>query len=112
MTIDEAISYISVSHVLDTVSAHIIDPGTRSGKSTRDEQKKLNISDVTYGKSYKFLDDLSWIHEIGDTINVSTAFPNPKAKDSEESIAFANYITIYEGDTPKFYYVCFQKQSF
>ena len=89
MTIDEAASFISESHVLKKASAHIIDPVTFTGKSTRDADGNINICDVSY-KNFKFLNDLSWIHEGIDTISVSSSFPNPVSKDSEASIAFAN----------------------
>ncbi len=100
MTIDEATNFISSSHVLLKASAHIIDPVTLSGKSTRDANGDTNVCDVSY-KNYKFLDDLSWIHNEENTISVSSSFPNPISKDSEPSIAFANYITVIEGGVSK-----------
>ncbi len=100
MTIDEAATFISKSHVLQNASAHIIDPVTFSGKSTRDKDGNINVCDVEY-KNYKFLSDLSWIHEGDDTISVSSTFPNPGSKLSEDSIAFANYIHVNEGGDSK-----------
>ena len=100
MTIDEAASFISESHVLKKASAHIIDPITFAGKSTRNADGDIDICDVSY-KDFKFLKDLSWIHEGVDVISVSSSFPNPISKDSEVSIAFANYITVSDGGSPK-----------
>lgn len=100
MTLDEAVSFIADSRVLKKASAHIIDPVTFSGKSTRYENGETNSCDVIY-KNYEFLRDLSWIHDGSDTISVSSSFPNPVSKNSEESIAFANYITVNEGGNHK-----------
>ena len=100
LTIEEATAFISDSHVLNKASAHIIDPVTFTGLSTRDANGETNICAVSY-ENFEFLNDLSWIHEGADSISVSSSFPNPVKKDSEDSIAFANYITVYEGSTPK-----------
>lgn len=100
MTMDEAASFISISHVLPTASAHIIYQDTLSGKSTRSKNGENTVCDVTYDRnSYDFLKDLSWIHEIGTSINISRAFTNPI--NYEDSIAFSNLITLKEGGESK-----------
>ena len=91
MTIDEAISFIRNSHVLENSSAHIVNVNTKKGLSTR---KRINTDDdytVSYD-SYDFLNELSWIHNIGDSINISRAYTNPV--NGEESIAFCNKIIL------------------
>ena len=100
MTMDEAASFISISHVLPTASAHIIYQDTFSGKSTRLKNGENTVCDVTYDINYyDFLKDLSWIHEIGTSINISRAFTNPI--NYEDSIAFSNLITLKEGGESK-----------
>ena len=98
LTIDEAMDFISTSHVLPKASAHIIDPFTLDGKSTRDENGQLNTVNVSY-KNYDFLTDLSWIRTEKDSINVSPAFTNPV--NSEASIAFCDHININVGGESK-----------
>ncbi len=90
MTMDEAISFIKNSHVLENSSAHIVDIKTKKGLSTR---KKINTEDysVSYD-SYDFLNELNWIHNLGESINISRAYTNPV--NGEESIAFCNKITL------------------
>ena len=100
MTMDEAASFISISHVLPTASAHIIYQDTLSGKSTRSKNGENTVCDVTYDRnSYDFLKDLSWIHEIGTSINISRSFTNPI--NYEDTIAFSNLITLKEGGESK-----------
>ena len=99
MTIDEAAEFISISHVLPGASAHIIFPDTKSGKSTRNQNDEIEVCDVTYNNSYNFLNDLSWIGEIGTSINISRAYTNPI--NSKQSIAFSNFITLQEGGSSK-----------
>jgi len=98
LTIDEAMDFISTSHVLPNASAHIIDPVTLVGKSTRDENGQLTTVDVSY-KNYDFLSDLSWIRTERDSINVSPAFTNPI--NSQASIAFCNLIDLNDGGETK-----------
>lgn len=98
MTINEAISFIRVSHVLPNASAHIIDKETKEGLSTKPRTGTTDDYVVRYA-NYDFLKDLSWIHEIGTSVNVSCEFTNNIS--GEQSIAFCNYITLYESGTPK-----------
>ena len=63
MTMEEAVSFISISHVLPNASAHIVYLDTLSGLSTR---AKKDISD-DYSVSYTRMDllnDVSWIYDI------------------------------------------------
>ena len=90
LTIDGAISFIRNSHVLENTSAHIVYKDTLKGLSTR-----LNITTNDYLVSYVDIDlfnDLGWIHNIGESINVSRAYTN-KAN-GEQSIAFCNFIKL------------------
>ncbi len=98
MTIDEATSFICTSHVLQKASAHIIYQDTLAGKSTRDAKDNIIISDVSY-KGYDLVNDLSWIQNAPESINVSRVFQNPI--NSEDTIAFAHYITLKEGGVSK-----------
>ena len=98
MTMDEATSFICTSHVHKKASAHIIYPDTLAGKSTRDAKDNIVISDVSY-KGYDLVNDLSWIHNAPESINVSRVFQNPI--NSEDTIAFAHYITLKEGGVSK-----------
>ncbi len=99
MTMDEAWSFIKVSHVSDNISAHIIYSDTLQGKSTRPSIIEKDNYEVSYS-SEEILKDKSWIktatkHEIG----VSKQYRNPM--DGLKSIAFSNYITLNDSGTSK-----------
>ena len=97
LSIDEAISFIKYSHVLENTSAHIVYKDTLSGLSTR-----LNITTNDYQVNYTDIDllkDVSWIHNIGESINVSRAYTNKV--NGEQSIAFCNFIKLYDGSNSK-----------
>ena len=68
MTIGEAISFIRISHVLPNASAHIVYLDTLSGLSTRSRQDDAADFTVSY-KQIGFLDDVTWIADIGEAIN-------------------------------------------
>ncbi|MBR3107883.1 MAG: response regulator [Clostridia bacterium] len=96
MTMEEAVSFISISHVLPNASAHIVYLDTLSGLSTR---AKKDISD-DYSVSYTrmgLLNDVSWIYDIGRSINISRAYTNPV--NGEQSLAFCNFITLHDPET-------------
>ena len=97
MTIDEAISFIRVSHVLKNTSAHIIDKTTKEGLSTKPRIGTTNDYVVRYA-NYDLLNDLSWINEIGTSVNVSREYTNSIS--GEQSIAFCNFITLYDNGNP------------
>ncbi len=97
MTIEEAISFIRISHVLPNASAHIIFTDTLSGLSTRTKQQASDDYSVTYARM-DLLGNGSWIDaEIGRSINISRAYTNPV--NGEQSISFCNHITLHDPDT-------------
>ena len=95
LTIEEAIDFIRISHVLPTASAHIVYLDTLTGLSTRSKTSDFSVS----YKAYDFLNDLSWIHEIGTSINICRSYTNPV--NGDQSIAFCNYITLPESGEAK-----------
>lgn len=95
MTIEEAISFIRISHVLPNASAHIIYADTLTGQSTRPRSGTTDDFDVSYVGT-ELLSDISWIHEIGTAINISRSYTNPI--NGEQSIAFCNFIKINDID--------------
>ena len=96
MTIEDAVSFIRVSHVLANASAHIVYCDTLSGLSTRARRDDADDYSVSYGQ-IGFLNDVSWIHDIGESINISRAYTNPV--NGEQSLAFCNYITLHDPET-------------
>ena len=96
MTIEEAVSFIRISHVLPNASAHIVYLDTLSGLSTRARQDAPDDYSVSY-KRMDLLNDVSWIYGIGESINISRAYTNPV--NGEQSIAFCNYITLHDSET-------------
>ena len=93
MTIEEAISFIQISHVLPNASAHIIYLDTLTGLSTRPRKDAVDDYTVSYERM-GFLDDVSWISDIGESINISRAYTNPF--NGEQSIAFCNRIMLHD----------------
>lgn len=95
LTLEEAISFVRVSHVLSFASAHIVYRDNLTGLSTR---ARINADpgkeyEVRYNRdTYDFLKDLSWIEDIGKSINISRSFTNPV--NGEESIAFCNFVSV------------------
>ena len=98
MSIEESISFIKDSHVLQNTSAHIVYRDTHTGLSTRSKTGNTNDNSVSYER-IGILDDVSWIHDIGISINVSRAFTNPV--NGEQSIAFCNFINVNDGGINK-----------
>ncbi|MBQ1576939.1 MAG: response regulator [Oscillospiraceae bacterium] len=96
MTIEEAASFIRISHVLPNASAHIVYVDTLSGLSTRARQDSANDYTVSYER-LNLLNDVSWISNIGDSINISRSYTNPI--NGEQSIAFCNFITLHDPET-------------
>ncbi len=93
MTIEEAASFIRISHVLPNASAHIVYLDTLSGLSTRARPNTSDDYSVTY-KRMDLLNDVSWIHDIGKAINISRAYTNPV--NGEQSISFCNHIMLHD----------------
>ena len=98
MTIEEAVSFIRISHVLPKASAHIVYLDTLSGLSTRARQDGTNDDTVSYAR-LDLLNDVSWISDIGESINISRAYTNPI--NGEQSIAFCNLISLRDPETGK-----------
>ena len=96
MTMEEAISFIRISHVLPNASAHIVYSDTLAGLSTRARQSDSDDYAVSYERT-ELLSDVSWIHDIGEGINISRSYTNPV--NGEQSIAFCNSITLYDSQT-------------
>ena len=96
MTMEEAASFIRISHVLPNASAHIVYLDTLSGittKARRDAPDDYSVSYVRMG----LLNDVSWISDIGESINISRAYTNPV--NGEQSLAFCNIITLRNSET-------------
>ncbi len=68
MTIEDAVSFIRISHVLPNASAHIVYLDTLSGLSTRARQDDSGNYSVSY-KQMDFLNDVSWIKMIHITLH-------------------------------------------
>ena len=76
MTIEDAVSFIRISHVLPNASAHIVYQDTLSGLSTRTRQDGSGDNAVSYAR-IGLLNDVSWISDIGESINISRSYTNP-----------------------------------
>ncbi len=96
LTIEEATDFVRISHVLPNASAHIIYRDTLTGLSTRAKNNTTDDYSVSYQK-IELLNNMSWIHEIGKSINVSRAYTNPI--NGEQSIAFCNFINLKDSET-------------
>ena len=96
MTIEEAISFIRISHVLPNASAHIVFLDSLSGLSSKARQDAPDDYSVSYAR-VSLLEDVRWISDIGSSINISRAYTNPV--NGEQSLAFCNLITLYDPDT-------------
>ena len=97
MTIDEAVLFIRISHVLKNASAHIVYRDTLTGLTTKARQEGSSDYSVSYARM-ELLSDVSWINaEIGKTINISRAYTNPV--NGQQSIAFCNNITLIDTES-------------
>ena len=96
MTIEDAVSFIRISHVLPNASAHIVYLDTLSGLSTRARQDKADDYTVSYER-IDLLNDVSWIADIGESISISRSYTNPV--NGEQSIAFCNLISLRDSET-------------
>ena len=76
MTIDEAVSFIRISHVLPNASAHIVFLDSLSGLSSKARQDAPDDYSVSYAR-VSLLEDVRWISDIGSSINISRAYTNP-----------------------------------
>ncbi len=96
MTIEEAVSFIRISHVLPSASAHLVYCDTLTGLSTRARRDNADDYAVSYERM-ELLNDVSWIHDIGQSINISRAYTNPV--NGEQSLAFCNFITLHDPES-------------
>lgn len=96
MTMEEAVSFIRISHVLPNASAHLIYTDTNKGVSTRPHLGTEDDYNVSYA-SMDFMNDASWIMDIGESINISRAYTNPM--NGEQSIAFCNKIRLKDTES-------------
>ena len=96
MTIEEAASFIRISHVLPSASAHLVYLDTLTGLSTRARQENADDYSVSYERM-ELLNNTGWIHPIGESINISRAYTNPV--NGEQSLAFCNFITLHDPET-------------
>ena len=100
MSMEEAAEYIRSSHVLGSTSGHLIFLDTLTGISSRPKQG----TDDDYAVSYQrigLLENVDWIDEIGESINITRAYTNPM--NGEQSLAFCNVVKLYdpENETTK-----------
>ncbi len=95
MTMEEAADFIRTSHVLENASAHLISLDTLTGLSTRPKQGTTDDYAVSYQR-LNLLDDVNWIDEIGQSINITRAYTNPM--NGEQSLAFCNRIRFFDPD--------------
>ena len=95
MTMKEAVDFIRASHALTNTSAHLISLETRTGLSTRPKQGTADDYEISYQR-VGLLDDVSWIDEIGRSINITRAYTNPM--NGEQSLAFCNRVSLYDPD--------------
>ena len=96
MTIEDAISFIRISHVLPNASAHIVFLDTLSGLSTRARRDNPDDYTVSYER-IDLLNDVAWISPLGESINISRSYTNPI--NGEQSIAFCNSILLLDSET-------------
>ena len=93
MTLEQAAAFIRESHVLTNTSAHLLYQDTLTGLSTRANPQTPDSFSVSYA-NYTLFNDIRWIHNVGEAINVTRAFTNPI--NGEQSMAFCNRISVTE----------------
>ncbi len=96
MTMEEATDFIRSSQVLANTSVHLISLDTLTGLSTRPKQGTTDDYVVSY-KRLALLEDVKWIDEIGESINISRAYTNPM--NGEQSLAFCNRVTLNDPES-------------
>ena len=96
MTMEEAAAFIRASHVLENTSAHLISLDSFAGLSTRPKQGTADDYAVSY-KQIALLENVDWINEIGESINITRAYTNPM--NGEQSLAFCNRIMLYDPES-------------
>ncbi len=96
MTMEEAIDYIRASDALANNSTHLISLDTLTGLSTHPKQGTADDYDVSYER-VSLLDDVSWIDDIGESVNITRAYTNPM--NGEQSLAFCNRVTLRDPES-------------
>lgn len=96
MTMEEVADYIRASHVLENTSAHVVLVDTLTGLSTRPKLGTEDDYEVSYER-LNILSDVSWIDQLGNSINITRAYTNPM--NGEQSLAFCNRITVYDPES-------------
>ena len=93
LTIEEATDFIRSSHVLPNASAHILYVDSLVGLSTRTRLGEGNSYDVSYAH-LGLLENVDWIQEVGQAVNVTRAYTNPA--NGEQCLAFCNRIKLWD----------------
>ena len=96
MTMEEAVEFIRASHVLGNTSAHLVSVDSLTGLSTRPKQGTGDDYSVSY-KRVDLLENVDWIDEIGESINISRTYTNPM--NGEQSLAFCNRVTLKDPES-------------
>ena len=96
MTVDEAAEYIRESHVIKNTSAHVVLLDSLTGISTRPRLGTTDEYAVSYDR-LNLLNDVKWVNEIGESINITRAYTNPM--NGEQSLAFCNKITLIDKES-------------
>ncbi len=91
MTMSEAVDYIRDSYVLVNNSTHLVSLDTLKGLSTLPKQGTSDNYNVSYERM-SLLEDVSWINDIGESVNITRAFTNPM--NGEQSLAFCNRVRL------------------
>lgn len=98
LTIEEALDFTAVSKKSLSASCHIIYKDTLKGLSTSPSIKDNNDYSVSYSEISLF-NNLDWISEKPDAINVSRAYTNPI--NALQSMAFSRSVKIKENNELK-----------
>ena len=91
MDMEEAMDYLRASHVLQDSSTHLIFSDTLTGLSTQPKQGTGDDFSVSYER-VDLLGDVSWISDVGESINITRAYTNPM--NGEQSLAFCNRVRL------------------
>ena len=96
MTMEEAADFIRASQVLGNTSVHIVSLDTLTGISTHPRQGTDGDYDVSYDR-IALLDDVDWIDETGNSVNITRAYTNPM--NGEQSLAFCDFVTLFDPES-------------
>lgn len=91
MDMKEAMDYLRASYVLQNSSTHLIFSDTLTGLSNQPKQGTEDNFSVSYER-IGLLDDVSWISDVGEAINITRAYTNPM--NGEQSLAFCNRVRL------------------